>query len=37
VSNGAKEIEDCVADPVFDKIEAHSEAMLLAIKQLPGL
>ena len=37
MSNGAEEIEDCIADPVFDAIEAHSEAMLLAVKQLPGL
>ena len=37
VVNGAEEIEDCVADPVQDAVEAHSEAMLIAVKQLPGL
>ena len=37
VDNGAEEIEDCVAEPVHDAVEAHSEAMLLAVKQLPGL
>ena len=37
VDNGAEEIEDCVADPVQDAVEAHSEAMLFAVKQLPGL
>ena len=37
VDNGAEEIEDCVADPVRDEVEAHSEVMLLAVKQLPGL
>lgn len=37
VGNGAEEIEDCVEGPVQDAVEAHSEAMLLAVKQLPGL
>ena len=37
VGNGAEEIEDCVADPVQYELEVHSEAMLLAVKQLPGL
>ena len=37
MGNGAEEIEDCAADPVHDEVEAHSEAILLAVKQLPGL